>query len=1067
MKYKFISANPSQEDLFEGKSHEKIAESLSAILSEKTSVKRQIIGLEGSWGSGKSSIINILSTKLNLNTDKKYSIFNYDVWGHQEDLSNQTFLEELTLFLEEAEIFSKNEAKKKLNRLFGKTVITNAETFPEVNGYTISMLIFLFAIFKVSLFYTTVKYSHTEEGVINFTSTQPFFEFAFLLVISLVILGLTKYNKKLLSKAFCVYKGDSLKNETRNVVVEAQSRASHFRSFLKEINEKLKAKGKVLIIVFDNLDRLEEVQVNKLWSTIHTFFAEPLNEGYNNKNIWTIIPYDRYRLLPKLEDNEKKLSLEERNCLISKTIEINFTISEPVLSDWKKFFVNSIKEALPDLSERDYNDLKNIFDKAERKKTPRKMISFINDIVTLKISNCNIEIPIQYFGLFRYLRFELKSSLDILKFNFTIPEVKRVIDLFYGDLEWQKNISAIYFNVSLDKASEILIFNDCKSALLNGEPIEDFLGYPDFRFVFEKVLVDLNEDYIKNNEFYKNWEKTFKVILKIKNIDSYSHIHAIYKTYTEFCIKNRIFSKEYLECYTVLFEKTKDQSFRNVYIEEMKKNLDKDEIDVIEYIEQLDQIVAIDSSKLLSELNNRHEINSENFLRLVEKKRIEYKKYEFITNHEIISSEYEKLFNSEIKLGEIEVLKIILSYEEDIDELYSKLYIFLQRFVNSSYINNLKCFYSITLLNHWSTEKNSSHINIISSFIKERISSLFIDNVPESLKDEIATISLALNLKIENDDLYSKYFNEPKENIKNLSKIFIKYCDYKTLLKNFTEEKCLLFEEIFRVITEDQLYKKAYIEEFYSDSYSKLKNILSEDLFYKFQRDLIRWRENFENVSIENFNGNFIVDFLDFEDEFKDTLIEKFNSFNWTIALEKNFDILNIIPVCFEKYSNFLKFNLFFDNFKMYILNEKFNTSISVELWIKLYEVYEKTNPSQVKVIFNKLVKRDYIGTYFEYFKPIIFSKINLQSILSNVELIEPLFENVLIPFVDLEKIELYLNNIEIIRELLLLLEKKNYIYFKEFLEKLNNLEESEQKKEIINRLSFDIDNILNDDNEK
>lgn len=66
---RFISNNPCGEDLFEGKSHEKIADCIVEQLKDNENCN--IIGIEGSWGSGKSNLVKLIKTKLQEKKIKK------------------------------------------------------------------------------------------------------------------------------------------------------------------------------------------------------------------------------------------------------------------------------------------------------------------------------------------------------------------------------------------------------------------------------------------------------------------------------------------------------------------------------------------------------------------------------------------------------------------------------------------------------------------------------------------------------------------------------------------------------------------------------------------------------------------------------------------------------------------------------------------------------------------------------------------------------------------------------------------------------------------------------------
>ena len=90
---KFLSNQAIGEDLFLGHSQEKTAD---VIINDIKNSEFGIIGIDGSWGSGKSNLVKIIEKKLSAD---KYNFFIYDVWGHQEDNQRIAILDELTSFL--------------------------------------------------------------------------------------------------------------------------------------------------------------------------------------------------------------------------------------------------------------------------------------------------------------------------------------------------------------------------------------------------------------------------------------------------------------------------------------------------------------------------------------------------------------------------------------------------------------------------------------------------------------------------------------------------------------------------------------------------------------------------------------------------------------------------------------------------------------------------------------------------------------------------------------------------------------------------------------------------------
>lgn len=107
---RFIPDIPVGEDCFEGHSQEKLAHSVCDYIrlqdegavanatsntQEKTFMPR-ILGIEGSWGSGKSNVVNMIEREL---SKEGYFTFIYDAWGHQEDLQRRSILETLAINL--------------------------------------------------------------------------------------------------------------------------------------------------------------------------------------------------------------------------------------------------------------------------------------------------------------------------------------------------------------------------------------------------------------------------------------------------------------------------------------------------------------------------------------------------------------------------------------------------------------------------------------------------------------------------------------------------------------------------------------------------------------------------------------------------------------------------------------------------------------------------------------------------------------------------------------------------------------------------------------------------------
>ena len=91
-KFKILHERASDNDDFEDKTHEKVASNIHRVIESSTPAIT--IGLEGGWGSGKSTVVNLLTKKLSDSKDKTL-IYLFDAWAHDGDPLRRIFLEGL------------------------------------------------------------------------------------------------------------------------------------------------------------------------------------------------------------------------------------------------------------------------------------------------------------------------------------------------------------------------------------------------------------------------------------------------------------------------------------------------------------------------------------------------------------------------------------------------------------------------------------------------------------------------------------------------------------------------------------------------------------------------------------------------------------------------------------------------------------------------------------------------------------------------------------------------------------------------------------------------------------
>ena len=90
--FKILQERVSDNDDFEEKTHEKVASNIHRIIESSTPAIT--IGLEGGWGSGKSTVVNLLTNKLSESKGRTL-VYLFDAWAHDGDPLRRIFLEGL------------------------------------------------------------------------------------------------------------------------------------------------------------------------------------------------------------------------------------------------------------------------------------------------------------------------------------------------------------------------------------------------------------------------------------------------------------------------------------------------------------------------------------------------------------------------------------------------------------------------------------------------------------------------------------------------------------------------------------------------------------------------------------------------------------------------------------------------------------------------------------------------------------------------------------------------------------------------------------------------------------
>ena len=480
--YNYISKAPCGKDLFVGKAHQKTAEQIAQkILDAKKSL---MIGIEGSWGSGKSNLIQMIEKRVQekrVQERKSEAIFfTYDAWGHQNDMPRRAMLEELTSKIVQATQALKEDKREyweeRKEKLLAKRKKTSTKTIPKVSAGILVLALMSILTPTCSKIGESLPKTYGAGWDIAITVVP--------LVFGLGYAGYKFYRlekktvKAFLNELLFLYQERTKEETTHEVVFSEEPSSSQFRDWMKDLDKSLQTH---LILVFDNMDRLPASKVQEFWAAIHSFFSE---EKY--EHIRVIIPFDRKHIISAFRGEDGGDKRCYGNDFIDKTFDVVYRVAPPTLSNWKGYRSNQWKEAFGGGLSPEHS-ITQIYDLLTESKTPREIIAFINDCVTTS-ETCSASIPDEYIALFIIGKHKINESpqKELLELSFLEPLAYK-----YRNEKTQKYLSALYYQLPPEEVLDIVYTDQLRRELEKGETtlLKSLVGQPILPGLLENAIV--------------------------------------------------------------------------------------------------------------------------------------------------------------------------------------------------------------------------------------------------------------------------------------------------------------------------------------------------------------------------------------------------------------------------------------------------------------------------------------------------------------------------------------------------------------------------------------------------
>lgn len=847
-KYKLLSNSPCGEDKFEGQSHAKIASQIADLIQNRKDCN--IIGIEGSWGSGKSNLVKLSEQELNKVNDITYKFYTYDAWGHITDHQRRSIIEELADFLKE-DLQPTDKWESKRIQLLSKTKNTITKDIPNLNGFLAMVVIII-------LFHPIIN---DLIGLLNNGYSTPTSKVIIEIIVYFVLLcigyqwyrdqqlasgGDSEDNKtSLLSELFALYSHKTTSTTTFEQIQEEEPSSREFRDWMKDINDSLPS-GMMLVLVFDNMDRLPSEKVREFWAAIHSMFSTDAN--FELDKIKVIIPFDREHVNQAFATTEENNMQKYGNDFIDKTFDVIFRVSPIIMTAWKDYFSERWTECF---NQEVTSDVLQIFDALESNKTPRRIIAFINECVTIK-SICN-DVPERYVTLFCFGKEKITKNpvKEILSPDF-LGSLKF---LYENDPDISKYLSAIYYQLPVEKAIDVVMVSQLVRDLDNNRP-ENYIS----KGRNETLIIHLLENAIPQITNVENAVCAFKKI----NLGETSHKDILWNCLCEKELTvNRIISfKPYQK--DILLHTKKRKEYAHLLISGYTSNINNFSCEQYkDAIDQLSESIEGDEDVIFEELEKQSIIlKPEKFLQYLKILQGDFKVYGISYDKDELDEYLGKVECEGLK--NIIGINYLLKNDEK-PEVTFKLY-----------TNNLKQLIT----------KNKSNIhalNIIYSHIKEIkrpvgeeyfLSDVDVCALFDKLKDHdeplyydlIALRISRLNNFNPNNYSYQSTFNnilntQDKEIVRGIAQVVEYYINYGDLLLNISKINYPLVKNVLQEITiHPQGISRMALTDVLRHYDDVLKNTgLENDILFN---RLNGWINSYNELDIESLSVTLLKDAL-------------------------------------------------------------------------------------------------------------------------------------------------------------------------------------------------------------
>ena len=483
---RFIADQAADVDFFKGP-HQRVAD---AVVQAIQNSEAKTIGLIGPWGSGKSTVVRLVERALAGEKPVHFHLFSYDAWIHQSDPPRRAFLEQLISFLAVRGFGDEALWKRQRNKVRRRKEKTDTITTPVL---TVAGRVLLLPVFLLPIAFLFSSRGWYEAWIDPKSHGWDHWAFpiALIMIASPIIMAFAIYcwfrpSWRVFTRTFWTrdnfarhrkpYEDESILSlvSNRHVVRQQTSAikadeptAIEFQRLFRRILKPVSDKKERLVIVVDNLDRLDRDEAISLWTTIRSLFLGAIGDGESltRGDLPTIIlPIDASAI--RKAQNAKGDQESDGQSFMDKSFDIIFYVAPPVLTNWQAFLKEKMAVVFgKDVDELWISETIRIYRwKADQSGTvtPRDIGRAVNAIAAAWLVAKPLNIPfvsVAYYAIY-------KGAIDA---DLTSAVNSPLVDISDADSNWRNSIAALHYGIDPELAAQVFLDAIVRNAVARKE----------------------------------------------------------------------------------------------------------------------------------------------------------------------------------------------------------------------------------------------------------------------------------------------------------------------------------------------------------------------------------------------------------------------------------------------------------------------------------------------------------------------------------------------------------------------------------------------------------------------